>query len=349
MSSRSLTYYKFLALWPWALWIVIAVGSVFAVLNENTDQSYLGMVIAETVRISAVEEGVVKRLPFRIGDTVTRNVAVVAMDSALVGAEYELEKARFSEEQEDRLWEYQLDTMELELEVDKLDLKYAEDLAELGLQRSELERLEKLVAKNLVDRNAYVRAAEKISSLEVSVQRIPSIRERLVLSLAELRKGMRTSSDNDVRTEYWQHRLDGFLLKTPTDGVVHCVHFEEGEYVGKGEVIVEIAQSGTSRVVAFLPRFDRALPTLGESVVVRANRVPGVEYVGTVSRVSSGGKILNSSSAPSSGPLDASQWFEVELVDLDSFALGEAVRVEIVEAEGSGVFAWVKSTLGGFL
>lgn len=349
MSNRSLVYYKCLALWPWALWVVIAVVSTFAVFNENTDQSYLGMVKAETVRISAIEDGVIDRLPFSIGDTVTRHDAVVAMDSALIGATYELEMARFHEEEEDRQWKNQLDTVEFELELDKLDLKYAEDRAELDLQRSELERLEKLVAKNLVDRNMYVRVSQKISNLEVSVQKIPGIRKRLVESLDEFKEGIQAQSDVRARTVYWERRLDGLNLKAPTNGVVRSIHFAEGEFVRKGEVVVEIAQSGTSRVVAFLPRFDRSLPSLGESVVVKSNSGLGVESVGSVSRISNGGTILNSSSARSVGPLDASQWFEIELADLGSFELGEAVRVEVVEPETNGLLAWVKSTLGGLL
>jgi len=143
-------------------------------------------------------------------------------------------------------------------------------------------------------------AAQKELALADAKARL-SEAERKLKALGEIEKAevgsktqQRDKSHSDV--EYAQRQLDGVQIIAPVDGVVNIMpnwrsccpppDFKAGDRAWPGQVIAEVPDLSTLRVMARLEEAERGRMQSGQRVVVRADAVADKELLGKIVDIS---------------------------------------------------------------
>jgi HlyD family secretion protein len=160
----------------------------------------------------------------------------------------------------------------------------AEADAQLALAKAQLEnaqqRLAELQGGPSVKELAL--ANEKIANAQalLDLAKAQSVEQQVALAKAEV-DGAQT------RLDLAKTQLDKLSLKAPFAGEVTTVNVQPGEWVITGQPAVVLADLGTLVVeTTNLTEIDVVQVSLGKTVSVAADALPGVEFAGTVESIS---------------------------------------------------------------
>ena len=243
--------------------------------NLSNSREYVGTTepIRETLLRSQVE-GKLLELTVEVGDKVTKGQVIGRLDSSLLTAAVNREKA-------------ELASLGSELASAKIRVKNAE----LALEEALL-RLEQ--AKN--DARRYSDLAEQgiISSQEAeSFQTTAEITEKTVLvsqELINIAKQAVTSSIGQVASqkeaiaEVSQRQAYSQLI-APATGIVITKINEPGNLIREGEEIIDIGDFSQVKVVVPLSELDLGQISLGQSVSVTFDAFGERAFAGKISRI----------------------------------------------------------------
>ncbi len=346
--TRSVLSYRLASLWPFAVWTLVCLVTMYALSQDGSSRVYMGYMKCDTSAIAAVEGGRLERIAVAVGDQVAPTTLVAQLDDSLEIAAIESAVSRAGQDLEERRLRYLLERQSLELERDEWNSRLAENEAELAVQEEELERLESLVSRNLVDRSLYTRARAKVATLLVETEKIPEIVARLEASIQELGAFFEESrsGDNIAAQSYSASQLvhvkrARMSIRASSNGTVSEVLRRAGEVVDAGEPIVTLVHRETAKIVGYLPPEDVGSLALGQIVEISTQRRLADPLVGRIASLSPGMMELGKSFASSGNPLSGSFWFTVELDDASSINLGEPVAIKRVPENGLSFWNWL--------
>ena len=249
--------------WPFFVWLLF-IPALLALYEFGGGYFELnGTVEYDFESVSSREVGRVEDVKVIIGQKVARGDVLVVLDTSLIDKEI----ASIQEE--------------LELDVSELLMDQASDSAELAIFSRQLERLQGLLARGLVDQEAVSALEAKIAVLEkrgaMQPELIAKVKTDLASSIARLDEVHQNERPGNSRLALLQQRRAHCFLQAANDGVVAEISYQRGENVPAGEPIVRLiikeydSTTGeeVKRVMGFQPeRFAHQHPTVGDELFV---------------------------------------------------------------------------------
>jgi membrane fusion protein (multidrug efflux system) len=158
----------------------------------------------------------------------------------------------------------------------------------IGVKEGQSIKAGDLVAKIDVDsRKAVLQSAQSAHELAKSKthrrkqlyakKAVP--REELDSSLTELQAALSRLKEAEIA--YTQ----GFV-RSPISGVINRVYVDPGEFIKRGEPVVEIVDVANIRIKCFAPEMDVSYLKTGQKALVRVDALTGEQWVGTIEFVS---------------------------------------------------------------
>ncbi len=160
----------------------------------------------------------------------------------------------------------------------------AEADAQLALAKAQLENAQQRLAELQGGPSAkeLALANERIANAQalLDLANVQSVEQQLALAKAEVDAAQ-------TRLDLAKAQLDRLSLKAPFAGEVTTVNIQPGEWVLTGQHAVVLADLGTLLVeTTNLTEIDVVQVSLGQSVSVAADALPGAEFAGTVESIS---------------------------------------------------------------
>jgi len=124
--------------------------------------------------------------------------------------------------------------------------------------------------------------------------------------------------------------LDNYTIKAPIEGTIVEKYFKEGEKTSAGKVLCTIYDLSSLVFIMHVDELDISRIKVGQTAVVTAQAVDGVEYEGVITKVGINGTTMNN---VTTYPVT------VEIYETDGLLPAMNVDVSIVTGERSGVLS----------
>ena len=259
---------RFKMRWPFFVWLLMIFVVFYLYYHGGRFSSMSGTVESLREQATPLETARLKAVHVIVGQEVRAGQLLAEMDTSILDAELVMEKL-----QEDRRFASAMADVETALQ-DTL-IRQAEASGELGVLSSEIERLDDLLAKRLVDAQTVSRLRARQQSLSRALELYPGVIRNLEaeLELAKRRretvKAWFSADGNLVPTDAQPEsekdpeliqqlgllhlRRDSYKLTARSDGVVSRILFKPGDVVPNGDPVVTIVVKGAQEVLGFLP------------------------------------------------------------------------------------------------
>lgn len=228
--------------------------------------------------VRAPRGGAVQRVLVRRGDHVRAASVLVELDSStekaeLVSAESRLAQARAELR---RVEEGGSRTARAELQG---ALESARVQLENG--RRERERTQRLVEKNAETREALRAAEDRVQQWEAEVQSIENRQKALMV------EGNREAAEARVQEAeaamaLIRQRMAQSKIPTPVGGVVYNLAVKPGGFLQPGDLIAEVGQTKTLRVLVYVDEPELGKVGRGMPVEIQWDARPGEKWLGKV-------------------------------------------------------------------
>lgn len=228
--------------------------------------------------VRATRAGTVRRILVERGQRVAAGGALLELDSSAEKTELTSAEARLEQAQAElrRMEDGGSRTARAELQG---ALESA--LAQFDNARRERERTQRLVEKNAETREALRAAEDRVKQWEVEVESIKSrqraLRQEGNREAAEARVKEAEAAVTLIRQRLAQHRV-----VTPVGGVVYHLAVKAGGFLQPGDLIAEVGETKTVRVVVYVDEPELGRVTKGMPVEIRWDARPGETWTGTV-------------------------------------------------------------------
>ncbi|MDD3605051.1 MAG: HlyD family efflux transporter periplasmic adaptor subunit [Kiritimatiellae bacterium] len=275
---------RFLRQWPLLFWAVAIAASVFLYNRTARFGNILGAVETVVEELAPVETARLLSIEVVRGQHVRAGQIIARLDTTLVDVELaEVEVSRAQAENDmtrDMLQTVrQIETAVKEAEAFLSENRLQQQSAqgELDELNREYDRLEKMMAKQMVTEEVLADIRPRIAALEVMVKMYPDLitvaEEREASALRDreqLIKWIRPQDGEDVAgaasrklqdmqalldavRDLQQRKLRFYELKATKDSVVSAIFNEPGEVIAAGAPVIRLVQEKPSRVIGFLP------------------------------------------------------------------------------------------------
>ncbi|MDI6401154.1 hypothetical protein QLX67_04045 [Balneolaceae bacterium ANBcel3] len=287
--------------------VFLGVASVVAWLwKEQTDAATMtGRVVGVQAEVRSPQPGLVSEVlvqPFDfiatgdpIGRVITTDPKIIEAELAVVLAEIEL--IRITRDplsgQQRNLINYE--SMHIDLMENRARLGIAEIRREEA--RREYERLARLLENNLTSQEMYDRAETEFSALKKEAEVISTLVERLEqrlddLNLEDVFEQWKQEDPTLAAIEVQRRRIDQIkaemmpvVLYAPIGGQISNVFKSNGEYVERGDTILQIRTANPDYILAYVRHPAHVMPEPGTEVLVRKqgrDRIQATMYISEV-------------------------------------------------------------------
>lgn len=254
--------------WPFLVWVLMIAAVLYLYYHGGRFSTMSGTVESIREQAAPLETARLKAVHVIVGQEVHTGELLAEMDTSILDAELVMEKL-----QEDRRFASAVADVETALQ-DTL-IRQAEASGELEVLSSEVERLDDLLAKRLVDAQTVSRLRARQQALTRALELYPGVIRNLEseLTLAKRRRDtvevwFGTEGDvlsTNVPPEFEQDpeikqqlgllqlRRESYRLRAKSDGVVSRISYKPGDVVPNGDPVVTIVVKGAQEVLGFLP------------------------------------------------------------------------------------------------
>lgn len=132
----------------------------------------------------------------------------------------------------------------------------------------------------------FKRAKAQAEFDERTRERSMELLEKGVLNRSQVEEVEARATISAVALDVAQTRLDRATVKAPLSGVLNVRSHEVGEYVSAGDTVAEIVEVAKIKVVVQIPERDVRYLSLGDSIGLSVDSLPGVNLSGRVTYVS---------------------------------------------------------------
>lgn len=262
--------------WPFFVWVLAAVAAVFFYLHGGQFGGMSGAVDTVREEVAPLETARLKALRVVIGQRVKAGDVLAEMDTSVLDAEMAVEKL-----QVDRQFAQAVSRVEAALRDARI--RQAETMGELEVLTSEIERMDQLLAKQLIDAQTVSRLRARKEALAQAAEFYPEMIRNLEEDLERAQKRMATvesemgseasaaAGEPDVETSRQRLglldlRRASYALRAGSDGIVSRLYHGAGDVVQGGIPIMTLVQEGVQRVIGFLPEHSAQDVTVGMPV-----------------------------------------------------------------------------------
>ena len=222
----------------------------------------------------------------------------------------------------------ELDPQDLTLQAEAARAQLAAAEAELELARTERDRYDRMLERQLVSRSVF---DAKQASFDAARAKAESARAQLAVT---------------------QNQRDYARLPAPADGVIAARMAEAGQVVAAGQAVFTLAVDGAREVAISVPEAQVGRLSVGLPVLVELWSRGGERWPGTVREVSPAADpqartfaARVSFTAPDGASIDLGQSARVYLVGSDDAQL--SVPLSAVGGEAGEAFVWVIDPASG--
>ena len=342
--------------WPVLVWIAAAFVAWFLFTRSGSSLPLTGVVDVVRESVSPLETSRLRAVYVQPGDRVRAGQILAEMDTGLLDAEMAFERL-------DVQRQFRRAVLNAETDLHDIRMQQARDEAELQALDPELERLEDLLERNLIDgqlvaqlrvqRQSLARAVElhptTVALLERQVEETEALRREAEATFgaqADDAPAATAPADGSASTPPPRNRLgllklrrDLYVLRAQQDGVISRIEKEPGEVVQAGEPILSLVVEGSQFVIGFLPEWNAYDIEVGREVVLRSPVGRRGEIPATVTAL--GPEILALPGRVSPLPGQPMRGRRIILVPADpnAFLPGESVSIHVFEPWWRG-FRW---------
>lgn len=255
--------------WPFVVWLLAIAGAMFLFMHGGQFGGMSGVVDTVRERIAPIETARLDVLAVEVGQQVEAGDVVARMDTAILDSELVLEKLQ-SERR------FASEVTGIRSDIQDMRRRQVEDKAELEVLREEIERMEPLVAEQLVSAEDLVDIRARARALEAAVKLYPELLTELRQELAAAETRMNSMEDNlstseggadaETRTGLLRLRRRNYVLRARSAGIVADIGYDPGEVVPAGDTVVTVLVTETAQVVAYLPEANAGEVAVGDDV-----------------------------------------------------------------------------------
>lgn len=250
--------------WPACVWLVAVGLGTILYFHGGQFGGMSGTVEVVREEIAPLETARLLSLKVEPGQHIKAGDEVAEMDASVLDAEMAVERLQM-----DRQFGEAVSRAEADLRDARI--RQAETKGELEVLDVEVERMNSLLAKQLIDAQTVARSRARQKALSEAVTFYPDMIRRLEEDLARTRKRLKeldaqmdgTRGDKASAGESGRDRLGlldlrrrSYTLRSSTDGVVSRINNEVGDVVQAGASVVSVVAEGAQRIIGFLPEYN---------------------------------------------------------------------------------------------
>lgn len=254
--------------WPFLFWLGAVALAVTFYMHGGKLGGLTGTVVSDRQTVSPVEAGTLRHVYVRVGEKVKKGQQLAEMDTALLDAEMLVEQLQAQRQ-------FGLAAQRAEQALREARIRQAEIEGERLVLEQEAERLDDLLAKQLVDAQTVARIKARLETLRRAAELYPELvailerqcseaKERQValdqtLSRTNAPAGDRAveaavaADDVESRLNLLELRRSRYRFYAELDGTVSRVFHSPGETVVAGDPILVVIGDTVTGAEGFLP------------------------------------------------------------------------------------------------
>lgn len=253
--------------WPALIWLGAVVIAVMMFKNSTSFQTLTGMVQVNSEEVAPVESARIQSIDVLVGQVVTQGQTLVVMDTGLMDAEMEVERIQIHRQFARLIQNHEESIRDMEIEL-------AQSKAELGVISEEVNRLQGLLDRGLVDAQAVASVKAREEALKTIVRLYPDaiqdVQSKLQETQGQKKDLLERLGEGDGRGMGFLHlRRKAYILTANRAGIVSRILKEPGEVVAAGEVVLTIVTPKPARVLGFLPEANVADVHVGMKAIIQ--------------------------------------------------------------------------------
>ena len=324
--------------WPFLVWLLAAVAAVALWLHTARIETYTGTVDAARIALAPVETAKLLSIETAPGRLVQPGDLLARMDASVLDGELAVERLQIRRQ-------FERDVQQLEESIRDAAIRQAEDQAELAVLDTEIERLEGLLARNLVDAQTVSQTRARQRALRTACDLYPEMKAARERELQEARRrrqdmerfmegsSTEAASAEQERIGLLRMRRERYELRAPVAATVSQLLRAAGDVVPAGEPVLTLVSEGPRTVTAQVPEASAHRISPGARAWITTARFAGMGVSATAVAV---GPEIISVAAPS-GWLPSAEVRVRQVVfrpDEDPGLLpGESVSIQLLSAE----------------
>jgi len=242
---------RFKCRWPFLIWLLAVGGALFLFAHGGQFAGMAGVVDADREQVAPLETARLKEVLVKIGQRVNAGDVLARMDTSLLDTELAMEQLRTDLRFANAVFGLQGDLRDVKI-------RWAEDRAALETLTTEIERMDVLLEKHLIEAQDVTRLRVQQQSLAAVVALYPDMAKELEQELAEANRRSKTmdvrfGSLADAADGWLSIRRNTYVLRARFAGLVVSINHEPGEVISAGEGVVTLLTEGTTKVVGYVP------------------------------------------------------------------------------------------------
>ncbi|MFH0881091.1 MAG: HlyD family efflux transporter periplasmic adaptor subunit [Lentisphaerota bacterium] len=275
---------RFKLRWPLVCWLLAMVVAGYLYYHGGRFSGMSGTVEAMHDLAAPLETARLRAVHVIVGQEVRAGAVLAEMDTSILDAEMVMEKL-----QEER--RFASEVAQIDGRLQEALIRQAEADGELEVLNSELERLDDLLSKRLIEAQTVTRLRARQQALKRAATLYPGLIRNLQVELESASNRMQTvaawfgggasnapagwKADEKIQRQFslLELRRSSYILRAKADGVVARVDFKPGDIVNSGNTIVDLVVNGSAEVVGFLPESNARYIAIGMTTYL--SRVTG--------------------------------------------------------------------------
>ncbi|MDQ8202838.1 HlyD family efflux transporter periplasmic adaptor subunit [Pelagicoccus sp. SDUM812003] len=331
--------------WPVLLWVGLAWLVAQGLFYSRASHAVWGIVDYRNVRVLAKESGILKEVDASVGGAVRRGQILASVDSDRI--RYEIAAVRSSADRRRVDADRELFRVEqrIESESRELEARQARERAERELLVEELDRMEELFGKRLIDQSAVVEMRTRLSVLESSIESLSENRKELEeerARIAELRQRWRDEGQQHGELAALLDWEQAQTLLAPCDATVLRVDAQQGDFVQEGDSVLELLADEAPVVRGFAPLSSGLDLIEGREVFLRGEGLGRTVCVGRIAAVNPSVESLLDTSNPIMNRSIRGRFFQVACDGLEGRVEGERLEIHFKDPSDSPVATLVE-------
>jgi len=275
--------------WPFFAWLLAAVTVTVLIYQQGGTRTLAGVGEKQITEINPVEAARIKVIEVATGQEVKKGQRLAILEPSVLETEWASVQAAHALDFRQAQRRFDDARLQAEAELNSLKLNKAREQAELAVLDAEVQRLQGLFDRRLIDGQDLVDLKARREALKAGLTHYPASIKQLEETIAWATSGRQTLAAEvspELRKAY-ERRKELFELLAPHDGVVASVLRKSGETVSVREVVMTLAHKHSHRVIALVPE-ERALGVqMGQPFRVQSRMAArGEDVPATVSALS---------------------------------------------------------------
>ncbi|MCC6590665.1 MAG: efflux RND transporter periplasmic adaptor subunit [Bryobacterales bacterium] len=233
---------------------------------------------AQFASVRAQQGGAIVKVAVEKGAVVAAGGLLVELNSAAERAELQAAEARLAQAQADLKV---LSAGGSAATRSELEGSIESTRVQLDVAKREVERTERLVRQNAETRETLIAAQDRVRQLETDLRSLERRRETLVPVGSRDAVEARVR-DAEAAVQLAHQRIGQARVTSPVAGTVYNLAVRRGGYVQPGDLIAEVGQTKTVRVIVYVDEPELGRVSQGMPVEIRWDAIPNRSWKGQV-------------------------------------------------------------------